>query len=104
MNVWKLRAETELVGKIEATAADQPWTSGSWQPTPTFERFAPLFEHELACLNAMNEQSQEWERAYQAIEEAGLSLQSPGGEIVAEWLLHIDGNEAWFRWSLESFD
>jgi hypothetical protein len=32
-----------------------------------------------------------------------VSLAAPDGHLVPEFLLHIDGSEAWWRWSDEPF-
>jgi hypothetical protein len=43
-----------------------------------------------------------WEAAYDRIRQA-VRLLAPDGRPVAEFLLHIDGDDAWWRWSDEPF-
>jgi hypothetical protein len=91
-----------LVGVIDVREADFPWVSGTWTPTPDFDQVAPLFRHELAVMNTLNDEVDEWEAAYAQVREA-VNLHYPDGSVVPEFLLHIDGDEAWFRWSDEPF-
>lgn len=97
--VWQLRRGDELVGEITVEVPDFPWLSGTFTPTPAFEEVKPLFDEELALLEA---EEPAWERAYRRINDS-LSLIAPGGQTVAEFLLHVQGTSAWFRWSDEPF-
>jgi hypothetical protein len=60
----------------------------------------PLFQRELALLE--EEDLDEWDRVVGEISET-LELVAPAGPV-AEFLLHIDGERAWFRWSDVPFD
>ena len=53
-------------------------------------------------MNALDDAVDEWESAYAQVREA-VTLHYPDGRVVPEFLLHIDGDEAWFRWSDEPF-
>ncbi len=48
------------------------------------------------------EHAEAWERAYDAV-QAAVVLRYPGGGDVPEFLLHVDGDEAWWRWNDEVF-
>ncbi len=61
-----------------------------------------MFARELALLDGIDGHVEEWEAAYAEIERR-VSLSSPDGPV-AEFLLHIDGDRAWFRWSDEPFE
>ncbi len=41
---------------------------------------------------------------YEQLKANGVRLLAPEGEPVTEFLLHIDGENAWFRYSEEPFD
>jgi len=71
-------------------------------PRPGFGQVRPLFEEELSRLDHMDEDPQAWEAAYQRIRDA-VCLIAPDGRAVPEFLLHIDGQDAWWRWSDEPF-
>jgi hypothetical protein len=43
-----------------------------------------------------------WEAAYDRV-RAAVSLIAPDGQAVPEFLLHIEGQDAWWRWSDEPF-
>jgi hypothetical protein len=49
----------------------------------------------------MPERAPTWSaRTYDAVVDA-VTLRHPGGQVVAEFLLHLDRDEAWWRWSDE---
>ncbi|CAM5599425.1 hypothetical protein STENM327S_02937 [Streptomyces tendae] len=61
-----------------------------------------LFARELALAEADDtEHWTRWEAVYAEIERR-VRLVSPDGPV-AEFLLHIEGDRAWFRWSDEPF-
>lgn len=99
----------DLVGEVLVDDADFPWLSGKFVPAPAFAEVKHLFDEELALMEAWieadqatDEDIQAWEDAYARI--AGLmQLVAPEGPV-AEFLLHVQGAEAWFRWSDEKFD
>ncbi|SME92493.1 hypothetical protein [Streptomyces sp. Amel2xC10] len=107
--IWQVRGGAdgeERVGEIRIDDADFPWLSGRFGPGPEFAAVAPFFARELALLEAGLEVEgydwQEWERAYDEVRRR-VRLVSPSGPV-AEFLLHIQGDEAWFRWSDEPFE
>ena len=105
--VWRVRAGQEAVGEIMIDEADFPWLSGTFTAGPGFAAVRDLFARELALLEQADEQAdgkgwEEWERAYDEIERR-VTLSSPDGPVPA-FLLHIEGDRAWFRWSDEPFE
>jgi hypothetical protein len=99
--VWKLYAEGELVAELAVTGGDFPWLDARVEARPAFEPLRPLFAEELAATEA-----EEWDRAdrlYRAVNDA-VRFVDPQGVAVAEFLLHIQGDQAWWRWSYEPFD
>lgn len=104
--VWRLEHDQELLGEIEILDQDFPWLSGRFTAQPAFTRFKPLFDRELQLLAPESDDPAKWhawESAYDAIAEA-LTLIDNAGNPVAEFLLHIEDDQAWFRWSDEPFD
>ncbi|MET8570784.1 hypothetical protein [Streptomyces sp. NPDC004783] len=101
--VWRVRDRAEgEVGEIVIEDADFPWLSGRFTPKPAYAAVRDLFARELALVERDGEgHREEWEAAYDEI-RARVSLASPDGPV-AEFLLHIDGDRAWFRWSEEPF-
>ncbi|MGW2705871.1 hypothetical protein [Streptomyces sp. NPDC001340] len=98
--VWRVRAGEDPVGEILIDEADFPWLSGSFTTGPGFAAVHDLFARELALLE--DERWEEWESAYDEIRRR-VSLSSPDGPV-PEFLLHIEGDRAWFRWSDEPFE
>ncbi|MFE9605094.1 hypothetical protein [Streptomyces hokutonensis] len=103
--VWQVRGggETagELVGEILIDDADFPWLSGKFTAGPAFDAVRELFARELALAQADDEWAR-WEEAYDEVRRQ-VTLTSPDGPV-PEFLLHIEGERAWFRWSDEPFD
>ncbi|MEV7437425.1 hypothetical protein [Streptomyces griseoviridis] len=91
----------EVIGEILIDDADFPWLSGTFTPGPGFDAVRDLFARELALAQGAEERWEEWEKVYAEIERQ-VSLSSPDGPV-PEFLLHIDGGKAWFRWSDEPF-
>ncbi|MFA3878225.1 hypothetical protein ABS735_32010 [Streptomyces sp. MMCC 100] len=91
------------IGEILIEDADFPWLSGRFRAGPAYGAVQDLFARELALAERGDaEHWAEWETAYAEIERR-VRLVSPDGPV-AEFLLHIKGDRAWFRWSDESFD
>lgn len=99
--VWQVRGD-EPVGEILIDEADFPWLSGRFTPGPGYAAVRDLFVRELALLERdLGEGREEWEAVHEEIRRR-VSLSSPDGPV-AEFLLHVDGDRAWFRWSDEPF-
>ncbi|MEW1722238.1 hypothetical protein [Streptomyces sp. NPDC093109] len=108
--VWRVTARTATdgygdgygdgavrVGEILIDDADFPWLRGLFTPGPGFAPLKPLFNREVALLGRINEEPDAWAAACEEIERS-VVLAAPAGPV-AEFLLHISGDRAWFRWS-----
>ncbi|CAM5641449.1 hypothetical protein [Streptomyces aurantiogriseus] len=101
--IWYLDCGEERAGEIVIDDGDFPWLSGRFRPGPAYGAVEPLFSRELALLNNdLDANLEEWEAVYAEIRRR-VSLTSPDGPV-PEFLLHIEGDRAWFRWSEESFN
>ncbi|MFC3575677.1 hypothetical protein ACFOZ0_20825 [Streptomyces yaanensis] len=96
---WRLvgRRTGGVVGEILVEDADFPWLHGRFTAHTGFAELRPLFERELALVDRIDDAYEQWEEAYEAITEA-VALTAPGNPV-ADFLLHIDGETAWFRWT-----
>lgn len=90
--VWKLYAGDELVADLVVTGLDDPWLLAHVEAHPGLERFRPLFEAEL-----QGEDGDIGDPRLSALRRE-LRLSKPGGKRVAAFMLHVDGDEAWWRW------
>ena len=90
--IWTVWQADDLLGEIAVTSSDFPWLIGSWQPTPKFEAVRHLFEDELAAV-----ESDDWDEVYLRIWAAGIRMSKPSGDMVEEFILHLDRGKAWFR-------
>ncbi|WP_121712617.1 hypothetical protein [Streptomyces sp. E5N91] len=93
-------AEAADIGEIRIDEADFPWLSGRFRAGPAYGAVRDLFARELALAQADDaEHWTRWEAVHDEIERR-VRLVSPDGPV-AEFLLHIKGDRAWFRWSDE---
>jgi hypothetical protein len=94
---FQLKRGEELLGVLRPCGNDFPWVMCSFEPTESFAEVEPLFEEELRLLDA--EEMEAWERAYGRVTSLGLRLiDEESGKQIGEFLLHIRGDEAWFRY------
>lgn len=100
--VWQLRREGEVIAELVVTGGDFPWLNALLRPSPGFGEVRPLFQEELLALEHVDDDPGACDAAYEAIRQA-VTLHYPDGRPVPEFLLHIDGQDAWWRWSDEPF-
>ncbi|GAA1864060.1 hypothetical protein GCM10009687_34160 [Asanoa iriomotensis] len=93
----------EKVADLVVNGGDFPWLNARVDACDGFAALRPLFAEELRLLGGIDEDVESWERAYDVVRNA-VMLRYPDGEDVPEFLLHVDGDEAWWRWSDEPFD
>jgi len=92
---FKLLRGPQLLGSVTCTADDDPWFSGTFEPTSAFSEVEPLFAAELAFLQA--EDLERWDSAYAAAVGPGLRLEpDDAGPSVPEPILHFHEHEV--RW------
>ncbi len=100
--VWQLVRGGELLAELVVTGGDFPWLNAQVRPAPGFAEVRPLFQEELRLLDQLDDDPGAWETAYRRIRQT-VCLLAPHGRAVPEFLLHIDGDDAWWRWSDEPF-
>lgn len=100
--VWQLTRGDELLAELVVTGGDFPWLNAEVRPAAGFAEVRPLFDDELRRLELLDEEPEQWEAAYRRIREV-VRLMAPDGRPVPEFLLHIEGADAWWRWSDEPF-
>ena len=92
-----LKRGEHLLGVLIVKTTDFPWVKCEFMPTASFSEAQPLFDEELNLLEA--EAMDAWQRAYERINALGLRLMdTQNGKDIGEFLLHIRGNKAWFRY------
>ncbi|EGD43780.1 hypothetical protein ACWZJV_04655 [Nocardioides sp. WG-D5] len=100
-NTWKLMEKTEVVGLLTVTGSDFPWLEGAFVPSAGFDKWRAVFAEESRLVEHENlEETDEydaWELLVEQITGA-LNMVDPQGQVVEEFLLHIDGAHASWRW------
>ena len=91
---FQLRRGDDLLGTLTSCTPDFPWIFCKFEPCDAFAEQRALFDDELRLLD--QEDFVAWEQAYEKIRALNLRLVS-AKEDLSEFLLHIDGDEAWFR-------
>jgi hypothetical protein len=93
---WNLLKGDIRIGSLTHTRSDQPFHYYHFEPTAAFAEIAPLFATELRSLNGTD--AEQWVRDYERIGQLKLALVSPDGSAQLDhFVLHVSGNEAWFR-------
>ncbi|HVF05724.1 MAG TPA: hypothetical protein VNA20_12860 [Frankiaceae bacterium] len=100
--VWRLHHDGAVVAELHVTGRDQPWLLARVESRAGFDAVAPLFAEELRLLDRLDSDAEEWEAAYRRV-RAATRLTDPAGDDVAEYLLHVDGDQAWWRRHHEPF-
>ena len=101
--VWKLYRGDELIADLVLAGGEFPWLNARVNPHSGLEEVRELFAEELRRLDHIDDDMDGWEAVYGAIRST-VSLRYPDGREVPEFLLHIDADQAWWRWSDEPFD
>ncbi|MGN6722322.1 MAG: hypothetical protein ACTHJM_06900 [Marmoricola sp.] len=101
--IWKLLRRGRVIARLEVVEAAFPWLHATVVRESGFDEVAPLFAEELRQHENLAEvETPEWTAACEAIRRE-TALVRPDGQNVAEYLLHIDGASAWWRWSDDPF-
>ena len=100
--VWQVRHAGELLAELTVTEGGFPWVTASVQALEAFLPWRAAFDEERRLLDGLDDHVEQWEDAYRRIDEH-LTLHDPTGERVPEYLLHIEADTAWWRWSHEPF-
>jgi hypothetical protein len=95
---WNVLLENKIIGIIELYRLNQPWFYCKFYPTQQYVDIKHLFEEELKILESEDYDS--WNDYYDIISSKGLKLHNLfNQEIIEEMLvLHIQNDEAWFRY------
>lgn len=102
--IWHLHHQGARVAALHVTERDFPWLTARVVPLPGYAAVADLLAEELRLHEASEDaETPEWTAAYRRIREV-TRLTRPDGSEVPEYLLHVDGDEAWWRWSDTPFD
>jgi hypothetical protein len=97
ISTLQLMHGTTVLGTLTKTDVDMPWVQCTFVPTPAFATIQPLFEAEQQALTDQNDVL--WEQLYEQIDALGLRLVNQDkGQSIGQFLLHIDGDQAWFRY------
>ena len=99
---WRLLAGDIEIARLVVNGSNQPWLTATVIPAAEFDHYRSLFDDELVALDRLDADLPGHNAIYRRIREQ-LTFLHPDGRIVAEWLLHIDGDRAWWRWSMEPF-
>ncbi len=96
---YHLKQKDVLIGTLRSDNTDFPWINCKFAPTKAFQSIKHLFDDEVRVLNTVPFDIDKWEAAYGAIEELNLELKGQDdGKEIEGFLLHIQEDDAWFRY------
>ncbi len=91
-----LKQNDVLLGTLRSYDSDFPWINCKFEPSQAFQLVKPLFDEELKLLD--EEDWEKYDEAYSLISALNLELINLSeGKVTTDFLLHIQGDEAWFR-------
>ncbi len=94
---FHLKQKGKLLGTLRYYEANFPWINCKFEPTEAFQAVKWLFDEEIELLE--KDDIENWEIAYNRINDLSLELINLEDEnIMGEFLIHIEGDEAWFRY------
>jgi hypothetical protein len=101
--VWRLYRGAQSVAELVVVEADWPWMSAKVETAPGFAEVRELFEADLRAAERVEDDDSDEalaaaDTAQQRIRDA-VRLTYPDGADVPEFMLHVDGDQAWWRWS-----
>ena len=104
-DTWRLFRDGQVIGEFVVDGGDFPWLNAGFHPKEGFDQVRKLFKDDLRLLELAEKDGvwEDWERSYGRIRST-LSLAAPDGHHVSEFILHIEGNRAWWRWTDEPFE
>jgi len=94
--IFLVARREELIAELVVERLDPPWLRGRVVPRHGFAALRPLFDHERELAANLDRDPAAWARAYRRL-RGEVRLIKPDGHQVPEFLLHIDGNRAWWR-------
>ena len=95
---YTLMRRDACLGVLTCHEIDQPWIRCHFVADSAFAEIEPFFEAELRILEAEPMDMDAWEKSYEAIAALDLHIVGADGKDVGPMLLHIRGEEAWFRY------
>lgn len=98
--VWQLLHHGVKVADLVIDGGDWPWEEARVDASEAFEALRPMFAEETRLLDA---DDPSWDDAYIEIRR-NFTLLGPDGRPTPEFLLHIEGDRAWWRYSDVPFD
>jgi hypothetical protein len=102
-DTWALVRRGRRIADLVITGADWPWANAVVHRRPGSEAVEDLFRTQLAALDLIDTDVDTWDAADDAV-RTHVELLTPDGIRVPEFLLHIDGDSAWWRWHDKPFD
>ncbi|HVE55475.1 MAG TPA: hypothetical protein VNB22_01515 [Pyrinomonadaceae bacterium] len=94
---FHLKQKDKLLGTLRSYDSNFPWINCKFEPTEAFQAIKPLFDEKIEFLESGDFEN--LEAADKQLENLAIKLVNlEDGKIVNEFLLHIQGDEAWFRY------
>jgi hypothetical protein len=94
--IFLVARREELVAELVVARLDPPWFRGRAVPRDGFAALRPLFDDVRDLVANLERDPAAWASAYRRL-RGEVRLIKPDGNEVPEFLLHIDGNRAWWR-------
>ena len=119
-DTWRLFRDGQVIGEFVVDGGDFPWLNAGFHPKEGFDQVRKLFKDDLRLLELAGPPPlpdyicpmNPWDR------QVALALRDRIEHVtgrpwldaiasqlhVSEFILHIEGNRAWWRWTDEPFE
>lgn len=94
--IWLLARGEDLVAELVVEQLDAPWLRGRVVPRDGFGALQPMFDREQRLAASVHRDPNAWADAHRQLRDE-VRLIRPDGHEASEFLLHIDGRQAWWR-------
>jgi hypothetical protein len=96
-NYWELRKGDVLLGTLVAYDLDFPWFYCHFTPTEAFAPHRAGFDEDLRWLEVGEADEAYYDHYEKITADMKLIRTNSDSHHVKQFLLHIDGDKAWFR-------
>lgn len=97
---WMLvrRSDRHIVAKLRTRDTDFPWVICDFEPVPEFESYRALFEEQSKLMLLIDDDPEAGTAAYDEINRSLELTRGGDAKRITEFLMHIVGDQAHFRW------
>jgi hypothetical protein len=100
-DVWELRKDEVVVGRLRIYDMDMFWADAHFEPTPEYEKYRPVFDSQPYA--EADDEVDQWDTWMKQVMDLGLKLVRLRDNVVCkEFILYIRDDKAAFRGTFDA--